>query len=264
MPKKFRQKARWKNTKNKQSVIRKKHTETRVKREKKRVFRNLCMCGLVLLINLLMLGMAAIKTVGAASCPDIKLIFARGSGEKRWEDQSYLAFKSELMEKLRLTDLSYDFWDLNYPAIGIENTSTLINAFVGRGEAYDFGASVASGVKNLIAQVEESPCPNTKFVLAGYSQGAMVVSKAIQSIDPEKIIYVATFGDPKIYLPEGAGLMPAACMGSNLSGYRVYVPDCRAYEGILGSYRPYQPDGYDGKLGTWCNHMDGSIKMLRK
>jgi len=34
------------------------------------------------------------------------------------------------------------------------------------------------------------------------------------------------------------------------------VPDCRAYEGLLGSYKPYQPEGYLDKLGTWCNKYD--------
>ncbi|MBQ3946771.1 MAG: hypothetical protein II670_14375, partial [Alphaproteobacteria bacterium] len=44
--------------------------------------------------------------------------------------------------------------------------------------------------------------------------------------------------------------------GKNLSDYRMYVPDCYAYEGMLGSYRPYEPLGYAGKLGTWCNKYD--------
>lgn len=211
----------------------------------------------ILTINLAIpLSLFDRNLANALSCPDVKIIFARGSGGERWKDQNYLTFKQELTEKLELTNLRYEFEDLDYPAIGIEDPFVLLSTFVGRGDAYEFGASVDLGVKNLLAEINHGECKNTKFVIAGYSQGAMVVSKAINYIDPDKIIYAATFGDPKIYLPEGEGLVPAACMGSNLSNYRIYVPDCRVYEGMLGSYRPYQPEGYLDKLGTWCNRTD--------
>ncbi|MCQ2049752.1 MAG: cutinase family protein, partial [Candidatus Saccharibacteria bacterium] len=95
-----------------------------------------------------------------------------------------------------------------------------------------------------------------QFVLAGYSQGAMVISRVLNELDSEKIIYAATFGDPKLYLPEGEGFYPDACRNKNLSDYRKYVPDCHAFEGLLGSYRPYEPEKFIGKLGTWCNKQD--------
>ncbi len=34
------------------------------------------------------------------------------------------------------------------------------------------------------------------------------------------------------------------------------MPDCQAYLGKLGGHRPYQPEGFSGKLGTWCNTYD--------
>ena len=207
--------------------------------------------GAILTINLI-----PISASNAASCPDVKIIFARGSGEKRWVEQDYISFSNGLIEKIKLTNLTYEFEDLDYPAIGIGNPFTLLNTFVSGGEAYEFGASVAVGIKNLLNEINNSACKNTKYILGGYSQGAMVVSKAINYIKPEKIIYAATFGDPKIYLPEGEGLAPAACKGKNLSNYRIYVPDCRVYEGMLGGNKPYQPEGYVDKLGTWCNRTD--------
>lgn len=196
-----------------------------------------------------------ISNTVAVSCPDLKIIFARGSGGERWVDKNYLTFKSEIDSKLKLTNLKYEFEDLDYPAIGVGDPLTLLTTFVSGGEAYEFGESVSVGVKNLISGTSGA-CSNTKYILAGYSQGAMVVSKAINYINPNKIIYAATFGDPKIYLPEGFGLVPSACSGKNLSNYRIYVPDCRVYEGMLGGYRPYQPEGYVDKLGTWCNKND--------
>ena len=226
---------------------------------------------------LMMAGLTKIPApinVRAASCPDVKILYARGSGGDRWTDANYLAFHEALDSKLKLTDLNYEFLDIDYPAMGInlDNFWDVIGAYVGTGDTYQFGKSVDEGVTEMVRQTQA--CPGTRFVLAGYSQGAMVVSKAIHSIDSDKVIYAATFGDPKLYLPEGkalgawnlsgtsakntlrTGMQPEACKNRNLSDYRIYVPDCYAYEGLLGSYRPYEPEGYQGKVGVWCNKYD--------
>lgn len=200
----------------------------------------------------------AVKTVEAARCPDVRLVFARGSGGERWEDANYLAYKTALENKLMLSGLSYEFIDLDYPAVGIglDKIDVALGALMGSGDAYEFGESVKRGVKNLDKMVNNGACVSTKYVIGGYSQGAMVVSKALPSLRADRIVYAATFGDPKIYLPEGKGVMPAACRGANLSDYRMYVPDCRAYKGLLGAYIPYEPAGFVGKVGTWCNKRD--------
>lgn len=194
----------------------------------------------------------------AESCPDVKIIFARGSGGERWATEDYLTFKSAIEEKLAITGISYEFEDLDYPAVGvgIDNLSVAIGAYVGAGETYEFGDSVNTGMHNLMEIINGASCPGTKYVLGGYSQGAMVVSKALGSLKAERVIYAATFGDPKLYLPEGEGLIPAACRGENLSDYRMYVPDCQAYKGLLGAYIPYEPAAWVGKVGTWCNKRD--------
>lgn len=230
------------------------------------------------------LGLAVLTTVGllanftnlspavaAEDCKDVKIVFARGSGGERWNDQNYLAWKDGIENKLPTTSLTYEFVDLDYPAvgIGIDKLGVTIGALVGAGDDYEFGESIDKGVVALENMINNDSCKNTKYVIGGYSQGAMVVSKALRGLYPDKIIYAATFGDPKIYLPEGkaemitdgkntlhTGVTPAACRGENLSEYRAYVPDCYAYAGMLGSYRPYQPAGFEGKVGTWCNKQD--------
>ncbi len=203
------------------------------------------------------IGVMQQRPVRAESCPDLKIIFARGSGGERWANNDYLEFKNNIEEKLSTVNLKYEFVDLDYPAVGVglDNLTVALGAFFGAGEAYEFGDSVKTGINNLVSVVNNG-CAHTKYVIGGYSQGAMVVSKALPELKPERIIYAATFGDPKVYLPEGAGLMPAACRGRNLSDYRMYVPDCFAYKGLLGAYIPYEPDGFTGKLGTWCNKKD--------
>ena len=227
----------------------------RIRRRKSRIkVRFLMLAGLLIASGL---GATAVETVEAESCPDLKIIFARGSGGERWNDKNYLEFKARIEEKLPNSGISYEFLDLDYPAIGvgIENLDVALGAFFGAGDAYEFGNSVDAGVQEL-TKIINYGCAKTKYVIGGYSQGAMVISKALPSLNADKIIYAATFGDPKIYLPEGAGVVPVACAGRNLSDYRVYVPDCKAYKGLLGSYRPYQPGAFLGKLGTWCNKYD--------
>ena len=203
------------------------------------------------------IGVMQQRPVRAESCPDLKIVFARGSGGERWTNNDYLEFKNNIEEKLNTVNLNYEFVDLDYPAVGVglDNLAVALGAFFGAGEAYEFGDSVKTGINNLVSMVNNG-CTHTKYILGGYSQGAMVVSKALSELKSERIIYAATFGDPKIYLPEGAGLMPAACSGRNLSDYRMYVPDCFAYKGLLGAYIPYEPGGFVGKLGTWCNKKD--------
>ena len=194
--------------------------------------------------------------VQAKSCPDLRVIFARGSGSERNNSQDYLNFKETIETKLTTTDLRYEFIDLDYPAIGITDFGIMLGAFFGAGDAYEFGESIKTGVNNLTHIVNDVSCPGTKYVIGGYSQGAMVVSQALGGLNNDRVIYAATFGDPKLYLPEGKGAIPAACRGDNLSDYRMYVPDCRAYKGLLGAYIPYEPAEMVGKKGTWCNKMD--------
>lgn len=223
------------------------------------------------------------RAVGSVTnCADVQFIFARGSGEPLG-GPSASAWKSSLENVLTDSNLSYNFYELGsqsvggyqYPAVtvsdGLNGYANLIGAYVSGGGAFDFGASVRQGqgeLKALTRQISAA-CPSTKFVLGGYSQGAMLISGILDQLDSSKIIYVATFGDPKLYLPEGEQRhdhtsrqpatyrqVPDACLGKNLSPYREHVPDCYAYEGVLGSYRPYQPSGYAGKLGTWCNDRD--------
>lgn len=213
-----------------------------------------------LVAALVLLGatLAPQRLVQAETCPDVRVVFARGSGGERWADKNYLEFKSTIESKLATTGLSYEFVDLDYPAIGIgiENLDVTLGAYVGSGDTYEFGESVNTGVENLTKIVNSTSCQNTKYVIGGYSQGAMVVSKSLSNLRADRLIYAATFGDPKIYLPEGAGIMPAACRGDNLSDYRMYVPDCQAYKGMLGAYVPYEPAALTGKVGTWCNKRD--------
>ena len=179
----------------------------------------------------------------------------RGSGQIKGESAEYKALTDSLYEKFMEMGQSYQIVDLEYPAQNI-SLRTCLGAFVSAGRSYSYGKSVSTGVENLKKYYSDriKICPKTKVIFIGYSQGAQVVGVALSVIDPENVIYVALFGDPLLYLPESQNSF--ACRGEGLSEYRIDVPDCRVESGILGARIPYVPDGFKGKVGTWCNEGD--------
>ena len=231
---------------------------------RRRMFRKLRVKNsvqMIIVATLLICGVVSPPVRAETSvtrCPDLRILFARGSGAERWTSSDYLAFRDSIEDKLDDTGLDHDFMDIDYPAVGVgtDHIWTTLGAYFGGGESYEFGDSIKAGVNEIINIVKESGCRNTRYVLGGYSQGAMVVLKSLNYLNPEQVLYAATFGDPKLYLPEGAGIYPAACRGENLSRYRMYVPDCMAYKGLLGAYIPYETEAYYDKIGTWCNKED--------
>lgn len=213
------------------------------------------------LILSIILSTITIKPVDATSCKDYHIIFARGSGQELngpdWQSFSK-AFKKYFQSAEYYELGSRKQAGFQYPAVSIGNLNTLLGAKISAGKSFSYGKSVKQGIyelENYIKNISLT-CPDTKFILGGYSQGAQVVSSALPKLPAGKIAYTATFGDPKLYLPEGYSkttALPIACFRKNLSNYRVNVPDCEVYEGILTASIPYQPAKYKDKLGAWCN-----------
>ncbi|APD84082.1 cutinase family protein [Mycobacterium intracellulare subsp. chimaera] len=107
-------------------------------------------------------GMAASAVSGsliptaAAQCPDVQVVFARGTGEEPGVGPTGQAFVDALHQ--RVGDRSFDVYPVNYPATDQWDT--------GIDGIRDAGAHVVSMAHD---------CPNTKMVLGGYSQGAAVM-----------------------------------------------------------------------------------------
>lgn len=202
----------------------------------------------------------------AIDCDDLKFIFARGSGQKL-EDEDYLVYKANIKAELlrQKSNLKVSFYELGsvsqngakYPAIALD-FFTILGSKISSGQAFSFGESVSEGIAELKNYTEtvSSSCPHTKYVVAGFSQGAMVITNGLKELDSSKFIYVATFGDPKLYLPEGKGIIPPACLGQNFSPYRIFAPNCRTSAGSLKAKVPYLEDGWQGKVGLWCKDKD--------
>jgi cutinase len=98
-----------------------------------------------------------IAPVSAAPCPDIEVTFARATSEPPGVGGVGQAFVDAL--RSQVGGRSVGVYPVNYPA------------------SEDFAPSASAGASDASAHVQSmaAACPNTKMVLGGYSQGAMVI-----------------------------------------------------------------------------------------
>jgi cutinase len=122
-----------------------------------------------------------IPSANAAPCPDVEVVFARGTGGPAGVGQVGQSFIDSL--RSQIGGRSLGVYAVNYPATW---------AFA---ESANAGANdVSSHVQDMIAR-----CPNTRMVLGGISQGAGVMDFATNNMPPEAadhVAAVALFGNP--------------------------------------------------------------------
>ena len=107
-------------------------------------------------------------TASAEPCPDIQVVFARGTGEDPGVGPTGQAFIDNL--RGREGGKSVDVYAVNYPASNEWNT--------GLDGIRDAGAHVVSMAGN---------CPKTKMVLGGFSQGAAVMGFVTSAQVPDGV-----------------------------------------------------------------------------
>lgn len=162
-------------------------------------------------------GLSTATPAQAASCPDFELVFGRGTSEPAGIGRVGQALADQL--RADLGDRTLGTYGVNYPA------------------SYDFltAADGANDATNRIAGMADR-CPNTRFILGGYSQGAAVVDM-LMGIPPlgnkvgdvgsapplpnslaDKVAAIAVFGNPstKFGLPVSAAVVPFAGKGIDL------------------------------------------------
>jgi cutinase len=102
-------------------------------------------------------SLIAAPTAGAAPCPDVQVVFARGTFEAPGVGGTGQAFVDALHRQLG--DKSIDVYAVNYPA------------------SLDFPRA-ADGIIDASNKLRDTAanCPNTKSVLGGFSQGAAVAA----------------------------------------------------------------------------------------
>lgn len=216
-------------------------------------------------------------TATSMGCNDVYIIAARGSGQDAKDSNEVNRFFTGVKDRIELSSVrvdeyelgtgwpGYDDADLLYPAVGISDWGNYLvglGAKTTSGDGFSYGLSVSKGVNELQAflGMKSIECPDTRFIIGGYSQGAQVVGQALSGVSDKaknNIVFVALFGDPKLSLPEGKGVLnPPACRGEQFSNWRRDVPDCRTHEGVLGARSLYIPVDLQNKVGLWCNDSD--------
>lgn len=173
----------------------------------------------------------------ADGCPDIEVVFARGTTEDPGLGRVGNAFVNSL--RGQVGGRSVGTYAVNYPA------------------SYDFLAA-AGGANDASGHVQwmMDNCPNTRLVLGGYSQGAAVIdviaavpvpgigfNAPLPPNAPEHVAAIAVFGNPstKVGLPLTAspvwgpraidlcnGGDPICSDGSNVAAHRDYVASGQA------------------------------------
>lgn len=161
---------------------------------------------------------AAPPPAAAEPCPDVEVVFARGTGEPPGVGGIGQAFIDSL--RARLPDRSVAVYPVDYAASG---------DFSG---GIDFARTFVDGIRNAgdHVQATAASCPATRTVLGGYSQGAavsgFVTSAAIPAEVPaeyrsylpapmppavaDHVAAVALFGTPSEQFMRGYGVPPVA------------------------------------------------------
>ena len=168
------------------------------------ILRTLGLFGLI--ATALPITLATVQPVAAAPCPDVEVVFARGTTEPPGVGGTGQAFVDSL--RSQLGDRSVGVYAVNYPA------------------SRDFGVSAPAGRDDVSAHVQSmaASCPNTRMVLGGYSQGAAVVDLATAAMPPavaDHVAAAALFGGPRSSFADSLSPGPLPAVGPLYAGKTV-------------------------------------------
>jgi hypothetical protein len=131
-------------------------------------------------------GLVAGTANAVAACPDVHWIGAAGSGEREGSDltaysgMGRVVYQSlyELSTELQRDGRTVTSEAVDYPAVPVPDDDGGVGAWLGFMGSVDTGAAALG--KQYEAFVQQ--CPTSKVVLAGYSQGAMVVHRNLAAL----------------------------------------------------------------------------------
>nr|WP_225951782.1 cutinase family protein [Mycobacterium sp. OAS707] len=128
------------------------------------------------------LPLANLPAAGADPCPDVEVVFARGTTEPPGPGGIGQTFIDSL--RSQLGGRTVGVYAVNYPA------------------SRDFETSTPAGAQDASAHIQATAanCPNTRLVLGGYSQGAAVIDLSTTAAPAQIVDHVAAaalFGAPR-------------------------------------------------------------------
>ena len=147
--------------------------------------------------------LAVAPVARAAPCPDVEIVFARGTTEPPGVGRIGQAFIDSL--RSQVGGRSVGVYAVNYPA------------------SNDFSRSTPAGGDDMSAHVQAmaADCPTTKMVLGGYSQGAAVVDLAttyMPSDVSDNVAAAAEFGGARSTFADSLSPGPLPALGPLYTG----------------------------------------------
>ena len=134
----------------------------------------------------------------ADPCPDVEVVFARGTTEPPGVGGVGQAFVDSL--RSQLGGRSLGVYAVDYPA------------------SRDFDRSTPAGANDASSHIQSmaANCPNTRMVLGGYSQGAGVIDLSTTAMPPQiadHVVAAALFGAPESALADTLSPGPLPTIG---------------------------------------------------
>lgn len=161
-----------------------------------RAIRSACAVATVTAAGVLPLIVSPVAD--AAPCPDVEVVFARGTTEPPGVGGIGQAFVDSL--RSQVGGRSVGVYAVNYPATN------------------DFARSAPAGGDDMSAHVQEmaANCPGTRMVLGGYSQGAAVVDLATSAMPADvadNVAAAAEFGGARSSFADSLSPGPLPSVG---------------------------------------------------
>ena len=147
--------------------------------------------AVVIAFGAMLLG-AAVPSASAEPCPDVEVVFARGTGEPPGVGGMGQAFVDSL--RAQSGGRSVDVYAVDYPA-----SSDFADRMA-------FAGTVVDGIRDAGAHIQSTAatCPTTRIVVGGYSQGAVVAGFVTSAATPEAVPAEYRASLPKPMPPEVA------------------------------------------------------------
>jgi cutinase len=160
------------------------------------------LCAAIALAGVFPLSLTESPRANAAACPDVEVVFARGTTEPPGVGGIGQVFVDSL--RSNVGGRSVGVYPVNYPA------------------SNDFVRSTPAGADDASAHLRSTAanCPNTRMVLGGYSQGAAVIDLATTAT-PEAAGNVAAavlFGGPSSSFSDTLSPGPLPTIGAPYAG----------------------------------------------